>query len=289
MVLAGLHRMKLISWNIQWCRGCDGRVDPSRIVEHARRVADFDVLCLQEVAANFSDLEGSAGENQFDILARLLPGYTAVPGAAVDIAGAGAKRKVFGNMIFSRLPVERALRWQLPWPGNEQHEGMPRMVIEATLRTPLGALRVMTTHLEYYSSRQRAAQVDALRALHAEAAGRARDWTMTKETGPFAATLKASAAILTGDFNFKPDDPLRQTLQSSYDDGTPALRDAWVHAHPGRAHAHTLGVHDHKKWADPYTSDYLFVTEDLLPRLRRVEVDTVSDASDHQPMLLELE
>ena len=23
--------MKLISWNIQWCRGCDGRVDPARI------------------------------------------------------------------------------------------------------------------------------------------------------------------------------------------------------------------------------------------------------------------
>jgi endonuclease/exonuclease/phosphatase family metal-dependent hydrolase len=45
--------MKLITWNVQWCRGCDGRVDPSRIVEHARALADFDVLCLQEVAHNF--------------------------------------------------------------------------------------------------------------------------------------------------------------------------------------------------------------------------------------------
>ena len=44
--------MKLITWNIQWCRGVDGAVDPARIIEHARDFADFDVLCLQEVARN---------------------------------------------------------------------------------------------------------------------------------------------------------------------------------------------------------------------------------------------
>ena len=54
--------MKLVTWNIQWCRGCDGRVDPERIVDHARAFADFDVLCLQEVAANFSTLKGSAAK-----------------------------------------------------------------------------------------------------------------------------------------------------------------------------------------------------------------------------------
>ena len=55
--------MKLITWNIQWCRGCDGRVDPRRIIEHARALADFDVLCLQEVAHNFPGLDGSSGED----------------------------------------------------------------------------------------------------------------------------------------------------------------------------------------------------------------------------------
>ena len=45
--------MKLITWNVQWCRGVDGRVDPARIVAEAKRLADFDVLCLQEIADNF--------------------------------------------------------------------------------------------------------------------------------------------------------------------------------------------------------------------------------------------
>ena len=59
--------MKIITWNVQWCRGVDGRVDPARIVEHAKALADFDVLCLQEIASNFPDprLAGSRGENQF--------------------------------------------------------------------------------------------------------------------------------------------------------------------------------------------------------------------------------
>ena len=43
---------------------------------NARAFADFDVLCLQEVAANFSTLKGSQGEDQFALLAALLPGFT---------------------------------------------------------------------------------------------------------------------------------------------------------------------------------------------------------------------
>src|SRR3989304_1853167 len=57
-------RMKLISWNVQWCRGGDGRVDPARIVRVCREIADFDLLCLQEVAVNYPGLPGSAGEDQ---------------------------------------------------------------------------------------------------------------------------------------------------------------------------------------------------------------------------------
>ena len=84
--------MKLITWNVQWCRGVDGKVDPSRIVKHAKMLADFDILCLQEVANNYADprLPGSRGENQFAELARLLPGYAPVPGVAVDVPAADA-------------------------------------------------------------------------------------------------------------------------------------------------------------------------------------------------------
>ena len=90
--------MHLINWNIQWGRGCDGRVDLARIVEHARALADFDVLCLQEVADNFPALRDNDDSDQFAALAALLPGYTAVEGVAIDLPG-GQRRRRFGNMI----------------------------------------------------------------------------------------------------------------------------------------------------------------------------------------------
>ena len=42
--------MKLLSWNVQWCRGMDGKVDPARIAAYLKE-ADADVACFQEVAA----------------------------------------------------------------------------------------------------------------------------------------------------------------------------------------------------------------------------------------------
>ena len=76
--------MKLVTWNIQWGRGADGRVDLDRIVAHARRVAEFDVLCLQEVSAGYPELPGCDGRDQFQYLADRLPGYTAIAGVATD-------------------------------------------------------------------------------------------------------------------------------------------------------------------------------------------------------------
>ena len=38
----------------------------------------------------------------------------------------------------------------------------------------------------------------------------------------------------------------------------------------------------------PDCRDFIFTTEDLSGRIRRVEVDGKTDASDHQPILIEL-
>jgi endonuclease/exonuclease/phosphatase family metal-dependent hydrolase len=72
--------MQMITWNIRWARGADGRVDLDRVVAHARRFADFDVLCLQEVSAACPELAGCNGSHQFARLAARLPGYVAIQG-----------------------------------------------------------------------------------------------------------------------------------------------------------------------------------------------------------------
>jgi len=100
--------MRLLQWNIQWCRGMDGRVDPERIARLARELADPDVICLQEIARNFPEMAGSSGEDQVEELLKHLKGYEAFFAPGVDIPGKRGRRQ-FGNMILTRLPAGRAI------------------------------------------------------------------------------------------------------------------------------------------------------------------------------------
>jgi len=277
--------MKLITWNIQWGLGMDGRVDLARIVSEARRMADFDVLCLQEVADGFNDLEQNDGGNQFAQIAALLPDYVPIEGIAVDLPGEGARQR-FGNMILSRLPVGRIMRHALPWDADPTTRNMPRLLLEAEVRAPSGTVRVMTTHLEYHSAPLRSAQVAAIREILRLATMRARQ-PPKPGAGPYAGGQAPAANILTGDFNMWPDDPVKRGLSAPLPDGSAGLVDAWEVLHPSVAHPPSFCIAD-QRYGPPHCCDFILVSNDLAPRLRRMEYETKTRASDHQPAFMYL-
>jgi endonuclease/exonuclease/phosphatase family metal-dependent hydrolase len=284
--------MKLMTWNVQWCRGVDLDVDPARIVTEAKRIADFDVLCVQEIADNFPDpdLGGSAGEDQFALLATLLPGYLAIPGIAVDQPARNGRRRRFGNMIFSRLPVQQVYRHSLPYPCDPGVPGMPRIAIEAVVTAPFGNVRVITTHLEYYSAPQRMMQTEALRAIYADGHAHARDGRITMNDGsPFQTFVRPKPVIITGDFNFEPDGPEHPRMLAPFADGTPSLFDAWQVAHPGAPHPATFCIYQKTDSSgEELHCDFIFVNDELRSRVRAVMVEQQTQASDHQPVILTL-
>ena len=284
--------MKLVTWNIQWGCGLDGRVDLERIVTTAREMSDFDVLCVQEVADNFPALEGNDDRDQFAELRKLLPGYTGVAGYGVDVTGDGGRRRRFGNMVFSRYGVLSARRHALPWPADPGKPTMPRVAVEATLQAPMGPLRVTTTHLEYYSDVQRRAQATRLRHLHDEASMRAARTAPASEreaNATFDPTPQAPIAILTGDFNFPPENAAYDEIQHPLASALPRYMDAWPHVHGRHPHEPTFCVHTQAYAKTPYCCDFVFVSENLLQRVRGLQVDRDTRASDHQPVLLEVD
>jgi endonuclease/exonuclease/phosphatase family metal-dependent hydrolase len=193
-------------------------------------------------------------------------------------------------MIFSRFPVLQVFRHLLPWPADPGVPSMQRIALEATLNTPLGLVRVTTTHLEYYSSLQRVSQIERLRELHREAtaqAGSVRPGLASE--GPFFFGPRAAASILCGDFNCLPESSEMARMLAAMDDATRPYRDAWEITHCGEPHASTVGIYDKTQWPDlPFTFDFILVSEDLAGRIKEMRVDAMSDASDHQPVLLEL-
>jgi len=278
--------MKLITWNIQFGLGVDGRLDLARIIAHAKSMADFDVLCLQEVADNFPDLQQSASTNQFAEIAALLPSYTAIEGPGVDVPDGKGGRRRFGNMMLSRYPVGRVLRHAMPWV-TDGTRSMPRLLIDAVVQAPWGPLRVMTTHLEYYSPAQRVRQVETIRRAIQEGRARAGQ-APVPGPGGFAPTNETASAILTADFNMTADNPTFLRLLEQADDGTPGLVDSWSTLNPGRAHPFSFCIFD-QRYDKPHCCDFILLTPDLRPRLRRVFYDPQTQVSDHQPVLVELD
>ena len=98
-----------------------------------------------------------------------------------------------------------------------------------------------------------------------------------------------AASLLCGDFNFDVSDSQHGLIHQSARSGL-NYRDAWSICHPNQPRAPTCGLYDHAQWTDgPDCRDFIFTTEDLSGRIRRVEVDGKTTASDHQPILIELD
>ncbi len=280
--------MKLVTWNTQWCCGVDGVVSPERIVQGARQLVDFDVLCLQEISVNYPQLAGNPGHDQPALLAALLPGFQLFFGAAVDEWSAGGQRRRFGNVIATRLPAAQLQHHLLPYPADGGVRSMPRMCTVLTVRDPaLGPVRIMTTHLEYYSKPQRMAQARALRALHEQACAHAVAPPERSDGGsPFQSKEHTEHAILCGDFNFEANEPEYAVL--AYPGSAARLWDAWKVLHGPAPQPPTFRLYDRRYGPQPVTCDFVFVSDGLKDKVRSMRIDGDTQASDHQPVAVEL-
>lgn len=274
----------ILSWNIQFGLGVDGTVDLPRIARVAKAMGDADVVCFQEVSAGYDIFD--RGENQAKALAALYPGYEAIFIPAVDRAGTPRKR--FGNMILSKLAVLDVVSHALPRPADSRVIHMQRQALEVIVAIGDRALRVVTTHVEYHSLTQRLAQATRLAALEAEWHEAAANMPPSGK-GPYGTLPAIDGTVLCGDFNFPADETSYAAITARATGGG-QLIDAWPALYGAKPHDPTCGVHDHVQWKQgAHARDFFFVSAGLQSRLRRLVVDTATDASDHQPLLLTLD
>ncbi len=177
------------------------------------------------------------------------------------------------------------MRYVLPWEADAT-PNMPRVMIEAVVMARSGPIRVMTTHLEWSSVKLRAAQVEGIRQAHRAACERVST-PPSPYYGPFIPQVGTTSAILTGDFNMRPEDPVKHAVETPFGPGTTRLLDAWTATRPGVPHPPSFCIVD-QSHSPPHCCDFVFVSEDLVPRIERIDYFTETRASDHQPVLLTL-
>ena len=281
----------IVTWNVQACRGVDGVTDPARIARVIAAMGPADVICLQEISCDDPDGDNGAAADQAAALAASFPEFEAHFGAAIDRAGGrNGRRWRFGNLILTRPPAIQAFRHALPEPADGDNKHMPRQATEIVIEIGGRALRIVTTHLDYHSSASRIAQIDRLRETQAEIAANHRAPPPDPERGPFRAAPRPASTVMCGDFNFVAgDDHYRRMLSDASEDAA-TLHDAWTACHGAAPNGPTCGLFDREQWpGGPHCRDFLFVSADVAACVRAIEVDLETNASDHQPVRLDLE
>ena len=205
--------MKLISYNIQYGKGKDGRYDLARI---AGEIEHGDVIALQEVE-RFWQRSGERDEPAE--LARHLRAFHWVYGANLDMDASYAdadglpvhRRRQFGTMILSRTPIISSRNFPLPKFGTLAQHSIQQGALEAVIRSDRGTpLRVYSTHLSHLSPATRLPQVEALLAINRRAPSEGGAWC-GGHPDPAAGWTEGAMppmpreAVLMGDFNFRPD------------------------------------------------------------------------------------
>ena len=287
----------MVTYNIQYGRGRDDRVDIDRI---AGEVEGADVIALQEVERFWSR---SGGVDQPRLIASRFPEHYAAFGPGVDLhlagAGPGAesadRRRQFGNMLLSRTPLVTIRHHLLPKYGSlGPAMSLQRSVLEGVVAVRDGYVRVYSVHLTHLSAATRLPQVEALLQLHANAvregppisgSGIGEEWT--RDGMPVATPRDA---ILLGDFNLEHDSEEYERIvgpMSPYGGriiNPEGFVDAWVQAGNAIDAGATTEVRGR-----PVRLDYCFLSAGLKDRIRAVHVDSNATGSDHRPVWLEVD
>lgn len=275
------NTLTLLSWNIQSCRGCDGTVQPQRIIKYIRQLPEQpDVICLQEVARFFPEYCNPEQPDQLACFAAAFPGYHISWGAALSWPGENRdQRREFGNLTLSRLPLLDQRLHSLPvaaLPSNTAWQ-TPRIAVETRLHTDTIPVAILNTHLAFHCPDERLQQLLRLNQIRDQHQV-LRAQPPQSASGIYQQPVQPALTLLCGDMN----------CADQSDHYGMMLEAGWVDAALYSATAEpTCGVFDHAQWPEgPHRRDFIFLSEAYSAS---VSVDQHCDASDHQPVLLSLE
>lgn len=286
--------MKLVTYNIQYGIGLDGKYDLGRIADAVRGA---DVIALQEVTRNNPrngdrDMVAEIGEALPDYFAAYGSNFEVNIGSRLENGRAISTSFQLGNMVLSKTPIHLSRNLLLPRSRSLETMNFQRGALEALIETPLGFIRFYSTHLDHRSPVERQNQIRFLRQRLLNYALEGGGLSGIPEIGlpdlPYP-----EAFIVMGDFNMLPGSPEYVELagRPDHEFGMPLTADLAVDV------AQRLAVADLITWVDPDRPedksrhkciDYIFTSASLAKSLKSLWSDRDAVGSDHLPLWAEL-
>jgi endonuclease/exonuclease/phosphatase family metal-dependent hydrolase len=281
--------MRFLSWNVQYGKSSDGNTDFSRSLQHIKSLGDFDVICLQELARNMTEYCRPDQSDHLLMTRQFFKQHQAVWGSGFswpaqdgDGDSIGDRRQEFGNISLVRSGLLDFRVHQLPQPATPGKEQMQRIAVETLVDSTMGPVSILNTHLAFHDDAENQQQVEYLNHLEQERVAHHREPKLLGN-GTYQAGSLASARMLCGDFNFTPDTPqYRYQLDMNW-------ADAWKLNRNDAAHPPTCGIFDAAQWPQGgHCRDFFWLSPELQSQQFEISVDTDTNLSDHQPVMLEI-
>lgn len=284
--------MKLVTYNLHYGIGLDGRFDLDRI---AAAIDGADIVALQEVTRNFMR---NGGVDMVAGLAERLPDYFHVFAPAMDFDFGirdsqdrpRNQRMQFGNMVMARFPIVAARNLLLPRTRRLNRGNLQRAALEALITAPDRALRVYSVHLDHLSGAERLRQVRHLRErvlaypLEGGAISGAEEYGFPEPPCP-------GEFVLMGDFNMLAGSPEYVEMVGAPDpiEGTEIVAhhpvDAFAMAPPAPG---AVSFVDAGEPGGPRLIDYVFVEASMAGKVLSTRIDDSAAGSDHLPVWVEI-
>jgi len=277
--------MRILSWNVQYGKSSDGSTDLSRNLQHIKSLGDFDVICLQELARNMPEY-CIQGQSDHLLMAQQFFGeYQTVWGSSFSWPaqdGDVNHRQEFGNISLVKSSLLDFRILPLPRPATPGKQQMPRIAVETVVDSTMGPISVLNTHLAFHDDVENRQQLEYLNYLEQERTARQRG-PKRVSSGTYQAGFPTTARMLCGDFNFTPETPqYRYQLDMNW-------ADAWKLSNHDEAHLPTCGIFDAAQWPQGgHCRDFFWLSPELQTLQLNISVDTDTNLSDHQPVMLEI-
>jgi len=181
------HQLRVLCYNVHWCKGTDGKYDVARLADVINK-AKPDLVALQEVDVG---VKRSGRVHDVRELSKLT-GLAARFGPTQHYEGG-----LFGNAVMTNLPILDVAIHPLPYTeSTDERTTYPRGAIAVTMQGPDGKpLRFVSTHFQHNVPADRVAEAKAINKL-------------------FAADGDGLRTILAGDMNAVPDaEPVTELLK----------------------------------------------------------------------------
>ena len=272
--------MKLVTYNIQYSKGQDGKFSLIRIAE---ALQDADIVCIQEVERFW---QRSGYIDQPLALSSFLPNFFTVFGTALDI-NSSIKNKYgqifnrsrqFGNMILSKYPIISSRNFPLPKNGNGPIHSIQRALLEVVIDIPdIGPTRIYNTHLSHRDSKSRFPQLNHMISTINRAPFERGAWSGEHTDEGWTEGEKPpmpSQFILMGDMNCKVDSEEYKEIIT-----TENFYDTWKNNDKNIDRGTNLSGD---------SIDHCFVSQELIGKVKNTYIDKMPKGSDHYPLCIEI-